>query len=80
MGTSKEMYIYILQVVGEMYWRCRSMQCIYAVITLNKTEQAVQSYAAAQDYSYYNVENAICNLLLTDVTKAIPNNVYIENT
>ena len=29
----------------------------------NKTKQAVQSYAAGQDYSYYNAENAIYYLL-----------------
>ena len=29
----------------------------------NKTEQAVQSYAAWQDFSYYNAENAIYYLL-----------------
>ena len=41
----------------------------FTTFGLNKTEPAVQSYDACQDYSYYNVENAICNLLLTDVTK-----------
>jgi hypothetical protein len=38
---------------------------------MNKTELAIQSYAAGQDFSYYNAENAIYYLLLTDLTKLL---------